>query len=686
MATSYKTPGVYIEEIVKFPPSVAEVETAIPAFVGYTRSARKDVAGDLANLPTRISSLLEYEQYFGQGPDYTSFTLAVDDNFIPVENDTTVGDSKFYLYDAVRSFYDNGGGPCYIVSVGDYDADIDDVDLGAGIDALSKFDEPTLIAFPDGVTLDADKLGSLHQKALKQCGELGDRFCIFDLKRMNNGNGTENLASSIDSFRTNVGMNYIKYGAAYHPHIKTVYDKTFRFKDINNNIEQSGVSRKFKDFFKDTDVDTDGVKIKDKIANYELLTGVTGTPGDNENIATGLEAFYATVNASTNSDSAYAFLLGEYRDANEAGKMGKLKAIFNYLFHYALQVDGMIINNNDALVKTKVIGHPDFLASNKNFVKINVKPILQELIDLDNDALATTKLKDPAPGVTYAGVSAKYKSVDGENILKGMVLTPAVELIPADGTQDSRRDAALFVLNTIHNELKSAVATIVSLGSGYETSLEQSMVKLVPGYKSILKVLNSKVTTMPPSGAVLGVIAMVDRDRGVWKAPANVSLSSVSGVDTFIDDKTQEGMNVDTNAGKSINAVRPFYGKGVLVWGSRTLSGNDNEWRYVPVRRFFNFVEESCKKSTSWAVFEPNDANTWLRIKAQIENFLNNLWRRGALAGAKPEHAYIVSCGLGITMTAQDILNGYLNVEIAMAAVRPAEFVVLKFSHKLQQS
>ena len=85
-------------------------------------------------------------------------------------------------------------------------------------------------------------------------------------------------------------------------------------------------------------------------------------------------------------------------------------------------------------------------------------------------------------------------------------------------------------------------------------------------------------------------------------------------------------------------------------------------------------------------MFEPNDANTWLRIKAQIENFLNNLWRRGALAGAKPEHAYIVNCGLGITMTAQDILNGYLNVEIAMAAVRPAEFVVLKFSHKLQQS
>ena len=97
-------------------------------------------------------------------------------------------------------------------------------------------------------------------------------------------------------------------------------------------------------------------------------------------------------------------------------------------------------------------------------------------------------------------------------------------------------------------------------------------------------------------------------------------------------------------------------------------------------------MEESCKKSTAWAVFEPNDANTWARIRGQVDNFLNNLWRRGALAGAKPEHAYYVNCGIGITMTAQDILEGRLIIEVGMAAVRPAEFIVLRFSHKLQQS
>jgi phage tail sheath protein FI len=145
-------------------------------------------------------------------------------------------------------------------------------------------------------------------------------------------------------------------------------------------------------------------------------------------------------------------------------------------------------------------------------------------------------------------------------------------------------------------------------------------------------------------------------------------------------------MNVDVIAGKSVNAIRAFTGKGVLVWGARTLAGNDNEWRYVPVRRFFNMVEESVKKATDQFVFEGNDANTWVRLRAMIENFLVLQWRAGALTGAKPEQAFYVRIGLGQTMTADDILNGYMNVEIGMAVVRPAEFIVLKFSHKMQEA
>ena len=142
---------------------------------------------------------------------------------------------------------------------------------------------------------------------------------------------------------------------------------------------------------------------------------------------------------------------------------------------------------------------------------------------------------------------------------------------------------------------------------------------------------------------------------------------------------------MDVTAGKSVNAIRAFTGKGTLVWGARTLAGNDNEWRYVNVRRFFIFVEESVKKAIEPFVFEANDANTWVRVQAMIENFLT-LWRQGALQGVKPEHAFYVAVGLGKTMTALDILEGRMIVEMGMAVVRPAEFIILRFSHKMAES
>jgi uncharacterized protein len=116
------------------------------------------------------------------------------------------------------------------------------------------------------------------------------------------------------------------------------------------------------------------------------------------------------------------------------------------------------------------------------------------------------------------------------------------------------------------------------------------------------------------------------------------------------------------------------------------LDGNSNEWRYIPVRRFFNMVEDSVKNASGRYVFEPNDANTWVKVKAMIENFLTTQWRAGALMGSKPEEAFFVSVGLGKTMTSVDVLEGKMIVEIGMAVVRPAEFIILRFSHKMMES
>jgi phage tail sheath protein FI len=204
-------------------------------------------------------------------------------------------------------------------------------------------------------------------------------------------------------------------------------------------------------------------------------------------------------------------------------------------------------------------------------------------------------------------------------------------------------------------------------------------------YNVIRQEIDKYTLILAPSSSIAGVYAAVDSTRGVWKAPANVSLNLVSEPMIKIDDIDQEDMNI-TTTGKSVNAIREFSGKGVLVWGARTLAGNDNEWKYISVRRFYNMVEESVKKASEPFVFEPNDAGTWEKVRGMISNFLILQWRAGALQGAKPEDSFFVHIGLGETMTALDILEGRMIVEIGMAVVRPAEFIILRFSHKMVQS
>jgi hypothetical protein len=225
-----------------------------------------------------------------------------------------------------------------------------------------------------------------------------------------------------------------------------------------------------------------------------------------------------------------------------------------------------------------------------------------------------------------------------------------------------------------------------SIGAGTAISDDDVRVDENAVYNTVKAFVSNVTVTLPPSGGVAGVYARTDGNRGVWKAPANVSLLNVIGPTINITNDMNDGLNIDATSGKSVNAIRSFTGKGTLVWGARTLAGNDNENRYVPVRRFLIFAEESIKKATATFVFEPNDANTWTKVRTMIENFLIIQWRDGALAGAKPEDAFYVSIGLNKTMSAQDILDGYMIVEIGLAIVRPAEFIVLRFAQKMQES
>lgn len=185
--------------------------------------------------------------------------------------------------------------------------------------------------------------------------------------------------------------------------------------------------------------------------------------------------------------------------------------------------------------------------------------------------------------------------------------------------------------------------------------------------------------SLPPSALMAGVYGKTDGERGVWKAPANVVLNGVSDVSVRVTNEQQAELNP-----KGINVIRHFSDRGLVVWGSRTQK-DDDDWRYIPVRRLFDSAERDIKKALQPMVFEPNSQPTWKRVQAAIEHYLYRLWQQGALAGNKAEEAYFVRVGKGITMTQDEINQGQMIVQVGMAAVRPAEFIILKFTQDMSQ-
>lgn len=497
-----KTPGVYIVEKSAFPNSVVEVATAVPAFIGYTERA-SNKGKSLSNQPWRITSMAEFHNYFGFGPDQEFSMAEAAADATPSFSlngtgyDVAQASKKYQLYYGMQLFFQNGGGPCYIVSIGGYADDIDPEKLKAGVDLLVKEQEPTMVVIPDAISLDQENCISVQQHMLNHCGNvMKNRFAILDVYD-GSLSRQDPKGDPVANFRNALGINFLNYGAAYYPW-------------VNSTVTQAG-------------------------------------------------------------DLSF----GNMDDASKTLLQGLLKT--------ELDIDNQ----------------PD-----------SKKQQLQDIVDAI--AKADAPLEDKA-------------------------------------------------------------------------MLHKSLVALSPLYNMVLTEMASVLNLLPPSAAMAGVYTMVDNNRGVWKAPANVSLNSVVSPSVNITHGDQEDLNV-TPQGKSINAIRTFVGEGTLVWGARTLDGNSLDWRYINVRRTMIMLEESIKLASKAYVFEPNVANTWVTIKGMIRNFLTGIWKKGGLAGAVPDDAFAVLCGLGETMTPDDILEGILRVTVLVAISRPAEFIEITFQQQMQKS
>jgi phage tail sheath protein FI len=216
-------------------------------------------------------------------------------------------------------------------------------------------------------------------------------------------------------------------------------------------------------------------------------------------------------------------------------------------------------------------------------------------------------------------------------------------------------------------------------------SLHATLTVISPKLNMIITEMSEMLNLMPPSSAMAGAYSMVDFTASVAQSPANISLGSVVSPAVNINNDNQEDLNLPLN-GKAVNAIRSFQGKGVLVWGARTLDGNSKDYRYVSVRRTMTFLEQSIKFAAEAFVFAPNNATTWSTLRATVSNFLTNQWQSGLLAGQSPDDAFEVEIGLGATMTPNDILDGILKMTIKVAITRPAEFIVITFEQQQQKS
>lgn len=182
---------------------------------------------------------------------------------------------------------------------------------------------------------------------------------------------------------------------------------------------------------------------------------------------------------------------------------------------------------------------------------------------------------------------------------------------------------------------------------------------------------------LPPSGFVAGIYSRVDNQRGVHKAPANEVVRLATSLAYTLSDKEQETLNQ-----KGVNCIRNFTDMGIRVWGARTtICAIDSEWKYINVRRLFNLIEKSIEEGTKWAIFEPNVSLLWTKIRTNINSFLNRIYNTGALAGASPQDAFYVKCD-GSTNPQDNIDAGIVTIEIGIAPVKPAEFIVFKISQK----
>jgi phage tail sheath protein FI len=342
---------------------------------------------------------------------------------------------------------------------------------------------------------------------------------------------------------------------------------------------------------------------------------------------------------------------------------------------------------------------------NKTSTKVKVELKLEKDVDLSSQlevlkpgAYSLEKaapVATPVSGRKFAGSESARSGINGLAIAEDVTIVAVPDLVTAatkaDGTLDLGLWKAVQTALIAHCELHANRVAILDAPPGltpqqvkeWRSESAQYDSAFAALYYPWIKVENPTGTNgnseilVPPSGHVAGLWARTDETRGVWKAPANDTLRGVLDVERSITQNEQGILNPI-----GINAIRPFGTRGIRVWGARTLA-SDTDWQYINVRRLFNMIESTILEGTQWAVFEPNDVALWEGVKRTLNAYLRGLWSAGALFGASPDQAFFVNCD-ATTNPPESVDAGKLVVEVGIAPVKPAEFVIFRISQNKQ--
>jgi phage tail sheath protein FI len=642
----YLAPGVYVEETSFRAKSIEGVSTTTTGFIGPTRYGPLDIE------PEIITRLVEFERTYG-GKEKLHFLN---------NTDTSIEDIDNYMWHAARAFFAEGGKRLYVSRV---------------FRAIEEADQGSPGGSPPGPSAgfsfaDITSGAAALQVRARFPGEAGDANVTFAF---------------------NAGQNVLVNetpSSGFTPGVRSLLDRdVVMIRDVPGSTAPGAVN----DFFlAQRDPSTGAWTFDDGAGGVVALSVLTG--GSEMRVVTiavtvqpfavGSEPYierdlpldpqHRRANAPDSLFDAFAPHTPDPTDPTRKmiASLSRARTVPIIIDGYDTTPTGLDVLQAITSLKPSVVTALQALTS-KNPVDFQVTIQIAN----GNDGIRP-------PASAYEGdVNPINDAKTGFHQFEDL---EDISIVAAPGSTYKYRDAgygpeARTIVRQLirHAERMRYRIAVIDSGDNQSISevramraeLDSTYAALYYPWVRVMDPFTQRENYMPPSGFVSGIYARNDINRAVYKAPANEVVNLALGFERFLNKSQQEVLNPE-----GVNCFRFFEGRGMRLWGARTIS-SDPEWKYVNLRRYFAYLERSIDKGTQWAVFEPNGEQLWANVRRTIEDFLLNEWQNGALLGEKPEKAYFVKCDRS-TMSQNDLDNGRLIVLVGVAPLRPAEFVIFR--------